>query len=742
MRKLRSLSPFFMLLLLVLVSLSSSCDRRNPPIILPDVPPPPPDSQVRIITKAVASPDTIYSDNNITYSTISITVKDGEGFAATNQMVQFKTDLGRVLTNVATDSTGVARSIFWDDGDVGTASIYAIVRKYHDSVADSIVSADTTMVNVEIVDVPPIQSLSLEFPTPASIGPQPMTVTQAITIRARAINILGNDVPNNTLITFATTRGNFMDAEGNLLGDSVVVQTVNGRASVQLHAGTIAGSGMVTARLADKSAQRGIIVSPGRPANLELKSFVQVDGTMIEADTSFVGSPNPIFMQAKLTDMHNNLCPTKPVKFTTNLGTFINTTQTVTMNSDINGTATVRFTPGLQAGAATISAFANGDTLTSSLIFNVSSDDIHSIQWTQEEQITLSVANTGGTSSAILRVKLKDINGNLIDTPQNVYFKIMNTNPPAGANLNNQPVQDSVLVVSSGGEAQISVNSGTTAGVLTVRASCTKNGKYVFASKPNIIIQAGPPHTIVPFIGGFNTGTNMGGGLWRVIAGAVIKDQWGNPVERGTAVRFFLPGDTYNCQIVADAFVGNVSVNGDSLAGVAYTVLTYSGTYTYEPLTIRVETLNGQGASVYGQSIVILPLQDPRFEMQAVPSLLNFGQDAPAFKETDVHALLTDSQGNFIHDAKIMLVSTRGNFVQTAGTNNDPNDPPWQITTDWNGLAIGRIRFYVVEIPLPDPLTQTPGNAAGTIVGRILGTAITAETVVQLYRYPQANPPF
>jgi hypothetical protein len=116
------------------------------------------------------------------------------------------------------------------------------------------------------------------------------------------------------------------------------------------------------------------------------------------------------------------------------------------MNSDINGTATVRFTPGLQAGAATISAFANGDTLTSSLIFNVSSDDIHSIQWTQEEQITLSVANTGGTSSAILRVKLKDINGNLIDTPQNVYFKIMNTNPPAGANLNNQPVQDSVLV--------------------------------------------------------------------------------------------------------------------------------------------------------------------------------------------------------------------------------------------------------------------------------------------------------
>ncbi len=757
MRKLRSISPFLMVMLLILIGLSSSCDRRNPPTIIPDVPVIDP-TDMRIITRVTASPDTIYADNNITYSTISVTVKDGEGFAATNQIVQFKTDLGRVLTNVATDSTGVAKSTFWDDGDVGLATIYAIVRKFDATVTDSIVSADTVMVHVAIIDVPPIDHITLEFPTPASIGPQPLTVMQSINIKARATNVLGNDVPDNTLISFATTRGNFIDAEGNVLGDSVVIKTVNGRASVTLHSGTIAGSGTVTARLSDKSATRGVVVSPGRPANLELKSYVTVDGEMIEADTSSVGSNNRIDMVAKLTDTYNNLCPVRPVKFTTNLGSFMNTTQSVTLNTDINGSAKVRFTPGLQAGAATITALANGDTLQTALIFNISSDDVHSIQFTQEEQITLAVANTGGASSAILRVKLKDINGNLIDSTRQVGFKIINSNPPAGANLNNQAVSDTVWVQSSGGEAQVSVNSGTVAGVLVVRAYCRKNdGTLVYASKPNIIIQAGPPATVVPFIGAFNTGVSMGGGLWRVIAGAVVKDIWGNPVERGTAVRFFLPNDTYNCQIVADAFVGNVSVNGDSLAGVAYTVLTYSGTYSFEPLTIRAETGSGEGNSIYGQAIVYLPMNDPRFEAQSQPGLLNFGSmisggafvpyDPPGAepailtKETDIYTVLTDGQGNPIHDAKIMLISTNGQFVFTVGTANLPTDPVWMITTDWTGTAIGRIKYYWAEVPTPDPTTGLPGQLSGSIVARILGTNVFAETSVALFNYLGA-PPF
>jgi len=39
-------------------------------------------------------------------------------------------------------------------------------------------------------------------------------------------------------------------------------------------------------------------------------------------------------------------------------------------------------------------------------------------------------------------------------------------------------------------------------------------------------------------------------------------------------------------------------------------------------------------------------------------------------------------------------------------------------------------------------MTQTPGQTSGIIIGRILGTNVTAETNVALYRYWTPNPPF
>ena len=156
-------------------------------------------------------------------------------------------------------------------------------------------------------------------------------------------------------------------------------------------------------------------------------------------------------MHAELTDIYHNACPYQPVKFSTDIGSFLNTTQTVTQNTQTDGIASVRFTPGLSAGAATIQASANNDTLKAVTIFMINSSELYSLDFTQTDQINLNVANTGGLESAILRVKLRDINGNLIDVPQKVYFRIANTNAPDGANINDYPQQDSVEVISNGG---------------------------------------------------------------------------------------------------------------------------------------------------------------------------------------------------------------------------------------------------------------------------------------------------
>lgn len=753
MRKYKQLFPVLTIVVLMLVSLTTSCDQRNPPPLLTGIPVP---SEVREITKIIAVPDTIYSDMNITYSEVSVTIKDGEGFGVPSQIVNFRTDVGRILANVPTDSSGVATTTFWDDGESGLATITAVVRNYSDTDQNTVVSADTAMAQVFIAEVPEIESVTINFLSTAN--PYPMTVMQTTEINATATNILGNDVPNNTLITFSCTKGRFVDEAGNILGISIVATTTNGRAYARYNAGALATTtpdvenAFVSASIGDVSSTREVLIRAGTPAAIGLQSFVQVDGEMIEADTSFVASPNHIYMRATLNDLHGNPCQTKPVRFETDLGTFLNTTQTVTINTDSMGEAQVRFTPGLTAGAATIQAFANNDTLQTQLIFNVTSDDIHSISFTQQEQIDLNVANTGGEESAILRVNLRDINGNLIDSPQDVYFRIVNANPPAGANLNNQPVTDSVLVVSSGGEAQISVNSGTESGILIIRASCTNaNGRWVRATKANIVIHAGPPAEVRPFIGGFNTGQNMGGGLWRVIAGAVVKDVYGNPVDRGTSVFFELINDVTNCQIGGNAYVGNVSVDDDSLDGVAYTTLSYSGIYTNDLITIRASTGAIMGEGVDGYATVPLPLNDPRFEIQANPASLIFGDTSPDWKTSDIYAVLTDGQGQLIGNSVIMLLATKGQFVAIPGFNNNyPSDPAWRIITDdgsygtgdYVGWAWGQIRYHRLECPAGDAMTQTPGQTSGVIIGRILGTNVSAETNVALYRYWTPGPPF
>jgi hypothetical protein len=751
MRKLNNLFPIVIFLVLALFLVITSCDRRNPPptgigIVKP--------SEVVKITKIVAEPDTIYCDNNITFSQISVTVKDGDGFAIPGKIVNFRANIGRILRSVPTDSSGVAKTTFWDDGEQGLATIMAVVQNISETT-NTVISADTARVEVFIDEVPPVESVTLNFSSQAN--PFPMTVMQTTEINATAKNILGQTVPDNTLITFSCNKGKFVDEGGNNLGMSIVSKTLNGRAYARYNAGAVATTtpgiepAYVTASIGDISSTREVMIYPGNPFNIRLQSFVQVGDQMIETDTSSVASPNNIYMLATLNDPHGNPCPTKPVRFETNLGSFLNTTQSITLNTNTMGEAQVRFTPGLAAGAATIKAFANNDTLQTQLIFNIKSDDIYSISFTQQEQITLNVANTGGTDSAILRVKLKDINGNLIDYPQEVYFRIVNLNPPAGANLNNQPVTDSVLVISTGGEAQVSVNSGSGSGILIIRASCiAKDGRWIHATKANIVIHAGPPAEVKPFIGGFNTGQNMGGGLWRVVAGAVVKDRYGNPVETGTSVFFELINNVTNCQIGAAGIVGNTSVEDDSLAGVAYTTVTYSGNFTYDWITIKASTGAVAGEGVDGYATVQLPLNDPRLEAQIVPEHLNFFT-SDTWLSADFYAVLTDGQGKPVGNAVIICVSTKGQFVAIPGFhNNYPYDPPWQIITDDGsygigdkaGWAWGQIKFHKLEIPVGDPVSQTPGQTTAVITLRILGTNVSTETSIVLYRYWDGCPPF
>lgn len=509
--------------------------------------------EIRVIANITASVDTIYADNGLTYSNISVTVKDGNNLPVEGQLVQFTSSLGHMTTNVPTNNIGLAQSVFWDEGVIGLATIRAIVRNYSMDNPDSLLSSDSAFVRVAIIGIPPVST-------------------------------------------------------------------------------------------------------------------------------------------------------------------------------------------------------------------------VHSIQFTQTGQIDLNAINTGGCDSAILHVKLYDESGDLVIAPHNVWFKISSPSPPEGANLNNQPAGDSVLVVSENGVAHITVYSGTASGFFGVRASCISGGNYLFDVQPRIFIHAAPPSRIEVFAGGYNTGENMGGGLWRIVIGAIVYDVYNNPLDYGTSVWFYLPEETYNSQIGANAYVGNESVNGDSTAGVAYTTLTYSGYYTFESLKIRAVTGGVNGMEVFGEGYIVLPLNQPQLELEIIPGNMIFHGNTntvPPSATALLNAWVFDGQGCSIHKRRISLTSSAGEFEPIHGTSEDPmNCNPYAqpniIVTDWydpvaiydwyydpiwqipggpdindgqDGLAQGQIRFYAWEIPWDDPIPNYPSTLSVAITAELLGTGVTTSVTIILTKY-------
>ncbi len=744
------------------------------------------------IDSITATPGEIYSDNNITFSNIRVVVKDNEDYAASGVPVRFKTNNGRIIGQITTDSSGVATTAFWDDNclkdDLNEldAKVEAVVKSYSEVNEDVVISTSRDSVIVKVKKVPPVESLFL-----SAIADE-FRVAQTVVITASAKYTNGDDVSDNTLVAFSTTLGSFEDDSENVLGNAITVPTSNGTASIVLNTGLRADVGTVTASIFGVDpVSHQFTVKNGRPAVLEITSYLKDKDSGAIQDTTDecpVNSPYDIEIQTKVKDAYNNMCPGAAVKFLTDLGTFESQDEEIIRNSNANGIAKVNFTPGLQAGIANMTISANQDTLQSQFVFTVTSDELYSISFTTDTQIDINVAGTGGQESAILSVNLKDINGNLLNNPTVLYFWLRNSDVPSGANLNNENFgwdEDPVQVTSSGGIAQVSVNAGDESGILSVLVS-TKiaHNTYIndaaaaldgaiYARKSNIVIHAGPPEVIEPFIGDFDTGDEMGGGIWRIIAGANVKDHWGNPVDFGTSVSFSLqrPADVA-ASIVAEAYVGNESIEGDSLAGIAYTTLTYHGTNTFDNVTVIAATVGADGEIVTGESTLQLPLNSPQIEAVAMPGELEFWPENPAtgagYQWLSVASLckvkLSDGQGNPIDGAFITAVADRGIFVN-AGAQNSPwdggsfgprtldefvpiNDPEndgadVDVTNFWlnqegnyeHGVAEFWWALNAYEIRPYDIQTFTPGQTPAQITFRLLGTAATTTTQVMVYNY-------
>jgi hypothetical protein len=743
-------------ILLILLSfamlLVSGCDDRDLPTST--------DAEYKIV-RLESTVDLIYADNNVTFAYISAYVKDNNNFGAAEIPVRFQTDRGSIVTAENTNQSGIAKVPFYDAGEVGEATITAIVFTYSQYDATEITGEDAKSIKVTIAEKPPVGDLTIE------ISSNEFIVNQSVLVRARVFDALTNPVADSTMIRFETDRGFFVAADGETnMGSIAIIPTQNGMAPLNLNVGQQAGMGSVSVRIDTLSASRNFNVKPGNPFNLNLLTYLGDEDLNIIEETSETTLDNEynIVIQANLKDAYNNASPNKVIRFETDLGSFYNTSESYTQNTDADGIAKVVFTPGLSAGPATIKAFANNDTLSTEALFTIKSDELYSIRFNNTDQITLNVANTGGVDSKILYVNLFDINGNLIDNATDIYFKIINSNIPGSNNgqpayLSNQDEDGVVYTTSSGGQAAVSVVAGTGSGVIQLRVANQREALAntqiegaITATKTNILIQAGPPANISWGDVAFDQGTNVGGGMWELLLAVSVKDIYNNPVSYGTSVFYELTNQAnLPATIQANGYTGNgpeVSANdagasqidSTSSIGISYTLLTYSGSLTYSDLELNARCVGGYGEDINESYILEVPWNAPDTDMQVTPGNIDFWDGDPGASGSDfLWAIVTvrarDGQGFPTPGVFWTFTADRGYFYDYQVTFTQTNEA----TTAADGYARIRLKIFR-DYGLPSPDGITPGQQQIQIEGRVLGTGITQRGNTLILRYPGPNP--
>ncbi len=750
--KLKNLTILLILLSLAML-LVSGCDNRDVPT----------SSQAEYrITRLESSVDKIYADNNVTFSYISAYVKDKNNFGASEIPVRFQADRGSIISDVNTNNSGIAKVPFYDSGEVGLATITATVYTYSQYTAGEVTAENSMEIQVLIEEKPPIGALNIE------ISSNEFFVNQSVMVRARVYDVNLSPVADSTMIRFETDRGFFLADDGETnLGSIAIVPTQNGNAPLTLNVGQQAGTGNVTVKIDTLQASRSFNVKPGNPFNLQVMSYLADDDLIVVEETNETTIDNQynIVIQADLKDAYNNPNPNKVIRFETDLGSFYNTSEVYNQSTNAEGICKVIFTPGLSAGPATIKAYANSDTLSTELLFTIKSDELHSIRFTTTEQVHLNVANTGGIDSKILYVKLFDINGNVVDRATDIYFKIINATIPGAdqdqpAYLSGQDEFGVVHSTSSGGQAAVSVVTGAGSGVLQLRVANDREAladvsipDAITATKTNILIHAGPPARITWGDISFDQGTSVGAGLWELLVAVSVKDVHDNPVDYGTAVFFEIDeennsipatiqgnGYTGNGPYLTEIDAGAIQIDSTSSIGVAYTLLTYSGSLTYSDIELRAVCVGSNGVEIFKNYTMELPWNEPDTDMQVSPGHLDFYDGDPGASLGDfLWAIVTirtrDGQGYPTPNVRWTYTSDRGTFYDYIVQMNETN----VAVSDEDGYA--KIRLKVLRGDgLQSPDGVSPGQQQVQVEAMVLGTGISERGNTMILRFPFANP--
>ncbi|HEX7344649.1 MAG TPA: Ig-like domain-containing protein [bacterium] len=614
----------------------------------------------------------IYADGGMTYAAMTALLKDADNQVISGAPIIFTSDNGTVNSPVTTDSTGQAHAIFQAiQGFPSFPDSATIVAKYTPlNISDT----------VRVMVLPPRNVDHIVLNVADNImtanGLDSTRVDATVYLEANALAAPG------TAVNF-TVAG---DGNGQFhVPFAPVVQA--GTATVYYFAGSETGTDSLFAEaegILSNIVPLNLIAGP--PAHVVLD---------VEPSVLYINSLEMGTVTATVTDSSYNLVEDdQGVLFTTSLGS-ISPAQAPTLN----GVATSYLMPSTSAGGAWVKAQVGG-IIDSFLVTFEPSEPAYINLSTQYSSIT--VEGVGDTNQTAIYAHVRDAAGNYVGNNIMVHFLILNGGFPfGGVNINNHGIEDST--VTNGGIATVVLNAGSNPGPVQLRAWTMVEGVEISAQQSLVAIVAGPPDYID--INSMSDPEDGGGDTWVVEVSAIVFDALGNEVPDGISVSFYIIPDTI-AQIQGAAITGNLNWNGDSLAGVAFTTLTYHSNETFQNITLVAYCMVGAD-SVIGTQLYELPLAEGELTLVVDPIAWNYSWPPPGFTTASPATMECISylkDGHFlpINDAVILFFSTRGNFyflsqmqpqyfspMAITGPNGFPQEPPhpngqatlWLLTT-------------------------------------------------------------
>ena len=681
------------------------------------------------ITSLNITPKMLYADNYIgTYSEVNLTVQDELGLSASGIPIYLNTDLGYLQSIVYTDDSGSANAVFNDNGLPGMAHITAwIDEAYGQVLRDSI----------EILPNPYLKIVT--------ISAYPDTIYLDNGITSSNIEVLVHDqdgIPAaDQDVYFAASIGNIIvhvnTDDSGWATSSFWDNETTGIALIHAYAGT-----------ADTTITVTIIESDVIGINLdELPSESAVN--------------NVISVSASACNETGAVPDCSEITFTTELGFFqaseidVTPLGTTTVAYTYNGSASVYLNTGNQMGlnhiTAQITADQAGNILTDSAEMEILPDEVDHLSFTSPS-ITLIASDDNSIFSEIC-LELRDVSENLVPFPCEVWFRLLTR--PEGSNIENivYNYTDSTSVISSDGEANIHVFSGTQTGIIVVQA-WVRNADHQMISAvfEDIMVIPGSPSACQLNISGMDEAEDMGGGMWRIETSAFLTDAFNNPVMDGTGVYFNLDPNPDYASIGYTGCVGGPNLAGESFPGTAFGTMVYDGAFTNEMIILHVDIYD----DITFEQEFDLPLQYGELSMICTPIHCDWIEEGDEEdKLTQCRITVHDGQNSPINKQRIMLVSSLGeptdeNIHPIEADITDPvimelydwegineDDDPYDGFTGWyngeHGLLYKYVGFHKYECPPPIPVP--PGMITAVITATIHNTQISVNQTISLFRY-------